>query len=104
MNKQANAILITLLVIVGIIVIAILAVMGTYNSLVQKDVAVEKAWGNVQSAYQRRLDLIPNLVETVKFEEDTQTKIAALRSGITSATTPAQLSAAKFKYLIYYFF
>jgi len=90
--------MIVLLAIVVIVFLGILWAIGSYNSLVKKDVAVEKAWGNVQTAYQRRVDLIPNLVETVKgvvkFEQDTQTKIAALRSGITTATTPAQLTAA----------
>lgn len=70
--------------IVIFVVFAVLFVWGTYNSLVQKDIAVETQKGYVQSAYQRRADLIPNLVETVsgaaKFEKSTQTEIAAMRS------------------------
>jgi LemA protein len=58
--------------------------VGSYNSLVTLDQAVEAQWGQVQNAYQRRLDLIPNLVETVKgaaaFEKDTFTAVAEARS------------------------
>ena len=98
-NKaQMSIVLIVLIAIIAIIFIGIMWVVGSYNSLVQKDVSVEKAWGNVQTAYQRRVDLIPNLVETVKgvvkFEQDTQTKIAALRSGINNAQTPTDLQTA----------
>lgn len=78
-------------VLLGIVVVGILFagfiglwVMGTYNSLVGKDTTVENQWAHVQTAYQRRADLIPNLVDTVKaakdFEQGTQTKIAELRS------------------------
>jgi LemA protein len=98
-NKaQLSGVLIAVIVVIALIFFIVLWAIGAYNGLVQKDVAVEKAWGNVQTAYQRRVDLIPNLVETVKgevkFEQDTQTKIAALRSGIASATNPTELSAA----------
>lgn len=97
-KAQLSGVLIALIVIIALIFFVILWAVGIYNALVQKDVAVEKAWGNVQTAYQRRVDLIPNLVETVKgvvkFEQDTQTKIAALRSGINSARNPDELQAA----------
>jgi LemA protein len=56
--------------VVAIVVICGLIVAGMYNSLVGADVGVEAKWGNVQSAYQRRADLIPNLVETVKGARD----------------------------------
>jgi LemA protein len=59
-------------------------VAGMYNGLVAKDVDAANKWGKVQSAYQKRADLIPNLVETVRgaknFEQETQTKIAEMRS------------------------
>lgn len=97
-KAQMLGIVIILIAIIAIIFLVVMWAIVAYNSLVQKDVAVEKAWGNVQTAYQRRIDLIPNLVETVKgvvkFEQDTQTKIAALRSGITNANTPAELQDA----------
>jgi LemA protein len=57
-----------LLIILGIIVVLLFMGCGQYNSLVQQDENVKKVWNNVQSQYQRRADLIPNLVNTVKGE------------------------------------
>ncbi len=88
---------------------AILALVGffivsgfsTYNGLVDKDENVSEAWSKVQSAYQRRADLIPQLVATVKgaadFEKSTITAVTEARSKATSITidpsniTPEQL-------------
>jgi LemA protein len=78
-------------ILLGIVIVciifaglAVLIVGGTYNSLVGKDTTVENQWAHVQTAYQRRADLIPNLVDSVKaakdFEQQTQTQIAQLRS------------------------
>jgi len=57
-------------IILGIIAVLLLVgvgiCIGVRNSIVSADQAVKKSWGNVESAYQRRLDLIPNLVNTVK--------------------------------------
>mgnify|MGYP002780663357 CR=1 FL=1 len=59
-----------------------------YNSMVQKDQAVKAQWANVQSAYQRRADLIPNLVNTVKgaanFEQTTLTQVVEARAKASS--------------------
>jgi len=55
-----------LLVIAAIIVVAALWGVGKYNSLVKMEEPVKQAWSNVENDYQRRADLIPNLVETVK--------------------------------------
>jgi len=61
---------------------------STYNGLVSAEEGVEEAWANVQSAYQRRLDLIPNLVNTVKgaadFEQETLTSVTEARARATS--------------------
>jgi len=78
-------------ILLGIVVIGLFLlisvgswVAGTYNTLVGKDTTVETKWAFVQTAYQRRADLIPNIVDTVKaakdFEHDTQTEVAQLRS------------------------
>ncbi len=75
---------------VGILVVLALMVgvfgVGTYNSLVSMDQAVQAQWAQVQNAYQRRADLVPNLVETVKgaasFEKDTFTAVAEARSKV----------------------
>ena len=57
-----------LLIILGIVVILLFWGCGSYNNLVQQDEVVKKSWNDVQSQYQRRADLIPNLLNTVKGE------------------------------------
>jgi LemA protein len=70
----------------ALIIFALLAIFfyTTYNGLVSKQENVTKTWNNVQSDYQRRLDLIPNLVNTVKassdYEKETLTKLIEARS------------------------
>ncbi len=63
---------------------------GTYNGLVSKDENVKEAWAKVQSQYQRRADLIPNLVNTVKgaadFEKSTLEGVIEARSKATQTT------------------
>jgi LemA protein len=75
-------------IIIGVIVVLVLWIFGSYNGLVSKDEAVSSQWANVESQYQRRLDLIPNLVNTVKgyadFEQETLTKVIEARSNATS--------------------
>lgn len=64
-----------------------------YNTMVQKDETVEMAWANVQNAYQRRADLVPNLVNTVKgaanFEQETLTQVIEARAKATSVNISA---------------
>lgn len=78
---------------VGYIVGAVLVLAGiwfaiTYNSLVKKDELVLKQWNEVQNAYQRRVDLIPNLVNIVKggaaYEQTTLQKVIEARSKVSS--------------------
>jgi LemA protein len=72
--------------------------VGSYNGLVTLDQAVQAQWGQVQNVYQRRLDLIPNLVETVKgaaaFEKDTFTAVAEARSKAGQVSGEALQNAA----------
>lgn len=68
-----------------------------YNSLVEKQQGVDQAWAQVENQYQRRADLIPNLVNTVKgystHEEETLTKVVEARAKATSITIdPANLN------------
>jgi LemA protein len=94
-------------------VVFVVIVMGAwaasgYNSLVSLDQGVRSAWGQVQNVYQRRADLVPNLVETVKaaaaFERDTFTAVATARAqvgqvsaaGVEKMTTDPQ-ALAKFQ-------
>ena len=78
------------LIAVGVVVLLGLAYMGVYNGLVAKQEAVSSAWAQVQNNYQRRFDLIPNLVETVKgaanFEKSTLTAVVDARSRVGSIT------------------
>src|SRR5436190_5079125 len=80
-------------VLLGFLVLA--AIFGfwgvsSYNKLVALDQAVRAQWGQVENVYQRRADLIPNLVETVKgaakFEKDTFTAVAEARSKVGQIT------------------
>jgi LemA protein len=77
-----------LLIILGIVVILLFMGCGQYNTLVQQDETVKKVWNNVQSQYQRRADLIPNLVNTVKgeasFERGTLNDVINARARATS--------------------
>jgi LemA protein len=73
------------LVILGVIILAII-VGSTYNSLVKKSQEVDKQWAQVQNVYQRRADLVPNLVNTVagaaNFEKSTLTEITQARASV----------------------
>ena len=69
-----------------------------YNRMVEKQEAVTSQWGNVQNAYQRRADLIPNLVNTVKgyaeHEQETFTQVTEARAKATQTTiNPENLTA-----------
>ncbi len=93
-----------LLTIVVVAVLAIFLFMGCngYNGLVKQDETVKNAWNNVQSDYQRRADLIPNLVNTVKgeanFEQTTLTNVIEARSKATSIKVdPDNLTPEKLK-------
>ena len=70
--------------------------VSSYNRLVGLDQAVQSQWAQVENAYQRRLDLVPNLVETVKgaaaFEKDTFTAVTEARSRAVQATSAAGLA------------
>ncbi|MHC2990652.1 LemA family protein [Pontibacter sp. HJ8] len=73
--------------LIGFVILASQSSCG-YNTMVQKDETVETAWANVQNAYQRRADLIPNLVNTVKgaanFEKETLESVINARAKATS--------------------
>lgn len=90
------------IIAIVIVVVLVLAVFGSYigarNQMVVKNEAVKAAWSQVDIVLQRRADLIPNLVETVKgFAIQEQTvfgDIAKARSALLSASTPADKIAA----------
>lgn len=83
-----------LLIVLLLIGFAGCAGCGTYNSLVGAEEDVSNAWANVESTYQRRADLIPNLVETVKgasnYERETLEAVVNARARATSITIDAE--------------
>jgi LemA protein len=88
--------------VVGVLVVAVLLIFGSYvsarNQMVAKDQIVKTAWSEVDVQMQRRADLIPNLVETVKgFTKEESSvfgEIAQARDGLMNAQTPQQKIAA----------
>ena len=76
-------------IILAILVIIIVTIIGMYNGLVQSRIKVDNAWSQIDVQLQRRFDLIPNFVETVKgymsHEKETFEKIAALRTSWANA-------------------
>src|SRR5689334_14036255 len=90
------------LIVIGVLVLIVLIAFGQYvgvrNTLVAKNEAVKSAWSQVDIVLQRRADLIPNLVETVKgYAKQEQTvfgDIARARSALLSSGTPEQKIAA----------
>lgn len=87
----------TIWIILGIVVVLIIAVIGMYNSLVQSKIKVDNAWSQIDVQLQRRFDLIPNFVETVKgymtHEKETFEKIASLRTSWANANSVSEKAA-----------
>src|SRR5205085_1819610 len=90
------------LIVIGVLVLILLAIFGSYvsarNQMVTKNEAVKSTWSQVDVVLQRRADLIPNLVETVKGiagqEQAVFGEIAKARSALLSASAPADKIAA----------
>src|SRR5271165_6905230 len=94
-------IILGLVVVIGIIVVAFAG--GSYNRLVKLSQGVDSQWAQVQNVYQRRADLVPNLVSTVSgaanFEKSTLTEITQARASVgqvkidpnNAPTDPAKL-------------
>ena len=78
-------------IILGIVVVIIIALIGIYNSLVTLRLRVKNAWSQIDVQLQRRFDLIPNLVETVKgymeHESAVLTRVSELRTSWSNAQT-----------------
>ncbi len=101
-----KGLIIALIIIAVVVGLGFLVFSGVYNNLVTKEEGVNSAWAQVENVYQRRLDLVPNLVETVKgyaaHEKETLQNVVNARSKVTQMgispaiiNDPAQL--AKFQ-------
>jgi len=95
MKKQFGAISNTAIVILVIIGAVILYTISSYNGLVSLNQSVNSSWAQVQNQYQRRMDLIPNLVNTVKgeanFEKSTLNDVINARAKATQITMSPEL-------------
>lgn len=83
----------TIIILVVIAVVAVWGITG-YNGLVKADEAVSTAWSNVENQYQRRADLVPNLVNTVKgyaaHEKETLDAVVVARARATQVTVDSE--------------
>lgn len=103
MKKKNRTWIIVIVVIALVVISAVRWGIKTYNGFVSLEEGIEGQWANVESSYQRRADLIPNLVSTVKgyadFEQETLIGVVEARAKATSVTvdptniTPESLAA-----------
>jgi LemA protein len=88
------------LIVLGVVAVLGLALVFSYNRFVNQRNLIRNAWANIDTELQRRYDLIPNLVETVKgyaaHERETLDRVTAARAAATAAQgTPAEQAAAE---------
>jgi LemA protein len=99
MGKGAKIALAVLGAVVLVLIIFGGAIASTYNSLVRYDQAAQTQWAQVENQYQRRADLVPNLVGTVKgaanFEQSTLTAVTEARSRVGQVTSGAVENIAR---------
>ena len=97
-NKKRSGAVGLIVAIIAIIVIGLIMIVPTYNRLAASRENVNQDYAQVQNVVQRRADLIPNLVSTVKgytdHESETLTKVTNARAGIQNAEGPQELAEA----------
>jgi len=103
MKKKNRTWIIVLIVLAVVVISSIRWGIRTYNGFISLEEGIEGQWANVENVYQRRADLIPNLVNTVRgyadFEQETLTQVIEARASATSVTvdptnlTPESLAA-----------
>lgn len=97
-QKKRSGVSGILIAIIAIIVIALVMIVPTYNRLAGRRENVNQAYAQVQNVVQRRADLIPNLVNTVKgytdHESETLTEVTNARAGVQNAKNPKELAEA----------
>ena len=92
-------------IVIGVIIVIVIGIFmwfkGSYNQMVTRSENVSSQWSNVENQYQRRLDLIPNLVNTVKgyaeHEQNTLTQVVEARAKATLAQAEAEAKAIQLK-------
>ena len=91
--------MIILYIVIGVVVLLAIYLIATYNGLVKLNVRVEEAWSDITVQLKRRLDLIPNLVNTVqgyaKHEKDVFTKVTEARSQALNAQSVKDTAKAE---------
>ena len=91
--------MVLVLVLVGVVLALVVALWLFYNRMVSRRQAVDNSWAQIETALQRRHDLIPNLVEAVKgyakHEQDTFERVTRARSGAIEAQAPPTQAAAE---------
>jgi LemA protein len=96
---------VTLLIVIGAVVLVGGTCVHTYNKLVQLDQNVSSQWAQVENVYQRRADLVPNLVATVKgaaaFERETLEHVTEARSRVGQLAMPGDVTAQPEKFRAY---
>ena len=97
-NKKRRGVGGIVIAIIAIIALAIIVLIPSYNGLVKQKEQLDESYAQVQNVVQRRADLIPNLVNTVKgyskHEKDTLTEVTEARAGIKDAKGPKELAEA----------
>lgn len=98
MKSQRGSVMITLAIFVAIAALIGFYVLGKYNSFVSNEESIDGSWAQIENQLQRRFDLIPNLVNTVKgymdHEEDIFLKLAEARTQYGSANSIEEVAAA----------
>ena len=98
MNKGTFALVIVGVLVLIAVIAAVIFPISVKNTLIGKDEAVNETWAQIETQLQRRMDLIPNLVSTVKgyakHEKEVFESISNARSKLLSATTPKQKATA----------
>ena len=88
----------SVIILIAVVAVIIIWAISAYNGLVSMDENVSSQWANVETQYQRRADLIPNLVNTVKgyvkHEQEVYTAISDARSKLAGAKTLSEQDAA----------
>ena len=94
MGKTMKMVLISVAIVLILVIGFYLYIIGTYNTLVSLNEEVKAAWSQVENQLQRRMDLIPNYVETVKgyakHEREVFIEVTEARAKVTGSVTPSQ--------------